>query len=66
MTKEQYDKFRHDKEMYHILYMDLLNASGWAGVLPDGNLVDRRYYPDALPVQKNSMFGVAEPRELPK
>lgn len=42
-----------------------LNASGYAGIRRDnGMLVDRREFPDAIPVKKNSMFGVAEVKKL--
>lgn len=60
MTKEQYEMLRQ-KGGYDAMYIDLLNASGFAGVLPNGNIVDRRYHPDAIPIQKNSVFGVADP-----
>ena len=63
MKLEQYEKLREEKQ-FEPLWLDLLNASGYAGVLPSGGLVDRRYYPDAIPVQKNSIFGVAEPKEV--
>lgn len=65
MTKEQYLEMM-EKDHYKVLWIDLLNASGWAGVLSNGNIVDRRYFPESIPVQKNSIFGVAEPRDLPK
>lgn len=64
MTKEQYLSLYQDKNNYHALWFDLLNASGFAGCLPNGNIVDRRYFPEAIPVQKNSMFGVSEPKEI--
>lgn len=41
-----------------------LNASGYAGVLSTGELVDRREHPEAIPVQANSMFGVVKPKKL--
>lgn len=42
-----------------------LNASGYAGVRREnGMLCDRRQFPDAIPVQKNSLFGVVEPKPL--
>lgn len=63
MTKEQYEMLRK-KEGYQALYIDLLNASGFAGCLPDGNIVDRRYHPDAVPVAKNSLFGVEGPKKM--
>ena len=65
MTEEQYQKCR-ENGLFEPMWLDLLNASGFAGVLPNGNLVDRRYFTEAIPVQKNSMFGVSEPKEIPK
>jgi hypothetical protein len=41
-----------------------LTAAGWAGVMPNGNLVDRRENPNAIPVPKNSLLGVPEPKFL--
>jgi len=42
-----------------------LNASGYAGCkTPEGWIVDRREFPDAIPVQANSLFGVVKPKEL--
>ncbi len=36
--------------------------SGFAGVLPTGRIVDRRAHPEAMPIQKNELLGVPEPR----
>ncbi len=47
-------------------WLSELNASGYAGILSTGELVDRREYPNAIPVQENSMFGVVKPKSLPK
>lgn len=63
MKKETYELLK-EKKAYDALWMDLLNASGYAGVLPSGEIVDRRYYPDAIPIEKNSVFGVVEPKKL--
>lgn len=41
-----------------------LNKTGYAGVMPNGNIVDRREHPEAIPVQKNDMFGVVEPKDI--
>ena len=41
-----------------------LNASGYAGCLPTGMIVDRREYPEAMSIQANSMFGIVEPKAL--
>lgn len=43
-----------------------INASGYAGVNQLGHIVDRRVYPDAVPVQENELFGVPVAKELPE
>lgn len=35
--------------------------SGFAGTLPNGNIVDRRTHPNAIPVQENSLLGTPKP-----
>lgn len=61
MTLEQYKKLEKLKA-YEALWLELLNASGFAGVLPNGKIVDRRYFPEATPVEKNSIFETAKPK----
>ena len=39
-------------------------SSGYGGVLPNGNIVDRHEHPEAIPIQKNSLLGVPEPKGL--
>ncbi|WP_025124402.1 hypothetical protein [Myroides odoratimimus] len=63
MKKEIYEKLQNEKH-FEALWFELLNASGFAGVLPNGGIVDRRYYPEAIPVQENKLFGVAKPKEV--
>jgi hypothetical protein len=41
-----------------------INQSGYAGCMPNGNIVDRREFPEAIPIQKNSIFGIPEPKKL--
>lgn len=41
-----------------------INKSGYAGVLPTGEIVDRRKHPEAIPVQENPLFGVPAPKKL--
>jgi hypothetical protein len=42
--------------------MQALIASGYAGVLSSGIIVDRREHPEAIPIQKNSLLNVPEPK----
>ena len=60
MTKEE--KERIDRLMKNHEIIDKANREGFAGILPNGNLVDRRNTPQAHPIAKNSMFNVAQPR----
>lgn len=55
-----------DQTLKSILgWLQGLNASGYAGFRKgDGIIVDRREFPDAIPVQENKMFGVIKPKEL--
>jgi hypothetical protein len=47
------------------IWITRLNKSGYAGILaPDGWIVDRRRYKDAIPIQENKSLGVAKPKEL--
>ena len=41
-----------------------LTKSGYAGILPNGNIVDRREFPNAIAVQENSLLGCAKPNEV--
>lgn len=68
ITKETFDKM--PEEMQKTIRDELsirinkIIASGFAGVKPNGNIVDRRAYPDALPIQKNEKLGTPEPLPL--
>ena len=47
-----------------VAWIQGLNASGYAGITSKGTIVDRREFNDAIPIQKNSMLGVVEPKPL--
>lgn len=38
--------------------------SGYAGILPNGNIVDRRQHPEAVPCQENPLFNTPKPKNL--
>lgn len=63
LTRESLEKL-HQAKRYDLILIAYINESGYAGCLPNGNIVDRRFYPEAFPVQKNSMFGITEPKKL--
>lgn len=41
-----------------------INDSGYAGVMPNGNIVDRRKHPEAVPVPENKMLGIPPAKPL--
>lgn len=53
------------KRLEALLKVQKINKSGYAGCTRDGQIVDRRKFPDAVPVQANSLFGIPEPKPLP-
>jgi hypothetical protein len=38
--------------------------SGYAGVMSNGNIVDRREYPEAVPIPRNDLLDVPEPKQI--
>jgi|GEM_PF-1170570 len=63
MTEEIKQKLR-DAGREDLIKIHEINQSGYAGVLPNGNIVDRREHPNAVPVQKNSLFNIPLPKKL--
>ena len=41
-----------------------ISKSGYGGVNKLGYIVDRREFPDAVPIQENSMFGTPKPIKI--
>lgn len=64
MTEEIKQKLR-DAGREDLIEIHEINASGYAGCMPDGRIVDRRKYPQAIPIERNSLFGVVAPKKLP-
>ena len=58
MDKDQQERF------YSIMNVKSTISSGYAGVNKNGNIVDRRFFPDAVPCLKNSMLGTPEPKDI--
>ena len=49
------------KELFKIIEF---NKSGYVGILSNGNIVDRREHPEAMPIQENRMFGIIKPKTI--
>ena len=61
------DKIYYLKDMTKensLEWMQGLNASGYAGCNRMGSIVDRREFPEDLSVQRNSIFGIVEPKKV--
>jgi len=58
------DEARKEKLLAHFEDVKKFTAEGYAGCLSNGNIVDRRKHPEAIPVQKNSLLNVPEPKEV--
>ena len=43
-----------------------ISKSGYGGIMPNGNIVDRREHPEAIPIQANKMLGVPKPKKINK
>jgi hypothetical protein len=39
-----------------------INQSGYAGILPSGQIVDKREFPKAIPVPENKLLGIPKPK----
>lgn len=58
---EQTKKILREKGREDLIEVMEINDSGYAGVMPNGNIVDRRKHPEAIPVQENRMLGIPKP-----
>ena len=65
MTPEEKIYYQKDQTKENRLeWITGLNKSGYAGILSNGNIVDRREFPNAIPIQENSLFNVVKPNKL--
>ena len=51
-----------NKKLKYLLRIQQIVADGYGGVLPNGNVVDRRDHPSAIPILKNDYLCVPEPK----
>lgn len=63
MTEETKQKLR-DVGREDLIETHELLMSGYAGVNQQGTIVDRRKFPNAVPIQENSMFNTPAPKPL--
>ena len=63
LTRESILKLQEAKR-YDLILIAYINDSGYAGVLSTGEIVDRRFFPEAHAIQENPMIGIPKPKEL--
>lgn len=51
---------------YDLIVIYYINESGYAGLMPNGSIVDRRFFPEATPIKENPLFGIEQQKPLPK
>ena len=59
------EAWKKDQEKLKVLMktMDIIE-SGYAGILPSGQIVDRREHLTAIPCQENPLFNTPKPKQL--
>ncbi len=63
-SKEQLDEmFKEFKTKELMKTLDVIK-SGYAGVLSNGNIVDRREHPAAIPIPENPLFNTPKPKNI--
>ena len=61
MTKK---KMTEQARLKELLKTVEVMKSGYAGILPNGNIVDRREHPEAVVIQENPLFNTPKPKRL--
>ena len=61
---EETKKILREKGRQDLIDIMEINDSGYAGVLSNGNIVDRREHPEAIPVPENKMMGIPPPKSI--
>lgn len=50
------------KKLKELEDIQAIKKAGYLGVMSSGCIVDRRKYPDAIPMQENKLLGIPAPR----
>lgn len=61
--KQETEEQKQERIKLLLETMDIIK-SGYAGILPNGNIVDRRQHPEAIPCQENSLFNTPKPKDI--
>jgi|ADGO01.1.fsa_nt_gi hypothetical protein len=63
MTEETKQKLRNAGRE-DLIETHYLLESGYAGIDKEGRIVDRRLFPDTVPIQENPMFNTPKPKPV--
>lgn len=55
---------KQEERLKELLKIKDVIKSGYAGVMPNGNIVDRRENPTAIPIQENPLFNTPKPKPI--
>jgi hypothetical protein len=61
LTKEVVEKLQ-EVNRYDLIVISYINETGYAGCNQQGHIVDRRFFPEAVPARYNSILGIPEPK----
>lgn len=57
------DKKEETKREESLLATMEIIKTGYAGVMPNGHIVDRRIHPEAVPIPENPLFNTPKPKK---
>ncbi len=63
MTEEVRTKLKNSGRHDLIETFEIIQ-SGFAGTMPNGNIVERRKFPEAVPVQENQLLNAPKPLDI--
>jgi len=61
---EDVEKITPEQRRERLLKIKELSTTGFAGVMPNGQIVDRREMPQAVPMKRNIYFGIPDPQPV--
>lgn len=54
----------NEKRLKYLIGTVAISQSGYGGISPQGDIVDRRKHPSAVPIPENSMMKIPKPIEF--
>jgi len=64
MLDDKTKQILREKSREDLIKIDEINDSGYAGINPNGGIVDRREFPNAIPIQENKLLGIPKSKKL--